>query len=137
MRENIHATCVSINNKGVLILGDSGSGKSDLALRLITLFSAKLVSDDRTDIFNDSGIIKASAPEILRGLLEVRGIGIIKQDYQKETKVDLVIKLISEKPERMPLPQKYQIAGTDIPLYLINPFETSAPSKVFAALSLL
>ena len=50
MSVNIHATCVSLNSKGVLILGDSGSGKSDLALRLITLFSAKLVSDDRIEV---------------------------------------------------------------------------------------
>ena len=137
MKSNIHATCVNLNTKGVLILGNSGSGKSDLALRLITLLSAKLVSDDRTEIFNDSGVIKAKSPKILEGLLEVRGIGIIKQDYLKETKVDVVIKITSEKVERMPMPQKYQLEGVDIPLFYINPFELSAPSKVVAALSLL
>ena len=137
MSLNIHATCVSINSKGVLIIGDSGSGKSDLALRLITMFSAKLVSDDRTDVFSDSGIIKAKAPNTLKGLLEVRGIGIIKQEYLKETKVDLVIKLTTDKIERMPLPQSYKIENIDIPMYYINPFESSAPSKVMVMLSLL
>ena len=137
MSLNIHATCVSINSKGVLILGDPGSGKSDLALRLITMFSAKLVSDDRTDVFNDSGFIKAKPPKILRGLLEVRGVGIIKQEYLKETKVDLVIKLTNEKIERMPLPQNYNIEDVELPMYFINPFESSSPSKIITMLSLL
>ncbi len=137
MSLNIHATCVNIDSKGVLILGDSGSGKSDMALRLITLFSAKLVSDDRTDVFNDSGIIKAKAPNTLKGLLEVRGVGIVKQEYEKETKVDLVIKLTDNKIERMPLPQSYKIEGIEIPMYYINPFESSAPSKIVTILSLL
>ena len=137
MSLNIHATCVKIDSKGVLILGDSGSGKSDLALRLITMFSAKLVSDDRTDIFNDSGVIKAKAPSVLKGLLEVRGVGIIKQEYTKETKVDLVVKLTNDKIERMPLPQNYKIEGVEIPMYHINPFESSAPSKIVTILSLL
>lgn len=137
MSLNIHATCVNINSKGILILGDSGSGKSDLALRLITMFSAKLVSDDRTDIFSDSGAIKAKAPNTLKGLLEVRGIGIIKQEYLKETTVDLVIKLTADKIERMPLPQNYKIEDIEVPMFLLNPFESSAPSKVVTMLSLL
>lgn len=134
---NIYGTCVKLNSKGILILGDSGSGKSDLALRLITLFSAKLISDDRTDIFYDSGFIKAKAPSALRGLLEVRGLGLIKQEYLKETKIDLVIKLTTDKIERMPQSQSYKIENIDIPMYFLNPFEASAPSKVLAILSLL
>ena len=100
--KNIHATCINLNSKGVLILGDSGSGKSDLALRLITMFSAKLVGDDRINIKKNNGNIIASSPDVLKGLLEVRGVGIIKIDYKEETSVDLVIKLTSEKIERMP-----------------------------------
>ena len=102
MYQNIYATCVNLRNKGILILGGSGSGKSDLALRLITLFSAKLVGDDRVDIQNGGNCLKARAPEILKGLLEVRGVGIIKIEYLEESKIDLVIKLTSEKTERMP-----------------------------------
>ena len=117
MSLNIHATCVNINSKGILILGDSGSGKSDLALRLITMFSAKLVSDDRTDIFSDSGAIKAKAPNTLKGLLEVRGIGIIKQEYLKETTVDLVIKLTADKIERMLIRDDLNDDGVDTYTY--------------------
>ena len=137
MIQNIHATCININSKGVLILGDSGSGKSDLTLRLITLFSAKLVSDDRTEVQNNNGCLKACAPENLKGLLEVRGVGIIKTEYLEETNVSLVIKLTSEALERMPENQEYEIDGIKLPLFYINPFEVSAPSKVVAILSLL
>lgn len=137
MIKNIHATCVNINSKGVLILGDSCAGKSDLALRLITTFSAKLVGDDRIDIQNDKGIIKASSPDVLKGLLEVRGVGIIKIDHIEKTKVDLVIKLTTEKIERIPEPLSYDIEGVSLPLFYLNSFESSAPSKVLAMLSLL
>ena len=106
MSLNIHATCVNINSKGVLLLGDSGFGKSDIALRLITMFSAKLVSDDRVDITNDTGIIKAYAPELLKGLLEVRGVGIINVDFIKETKVDLVVILTKDKIESIVATQR-------------------------------
>ena len=137
MIQNIHATCINLKSKGILILGDSGAGKSDLALRLITLFSAKLVGDDRVEIQNNKGCIKACAPEVLKGLLEVRGVGIIKTEYLEESKVDLVIKLTSGKLERMPDNKEYEIEGIKMPLFYINPFEVSAPSKVFAILSLL
>jgi serine kinase of HPr protein (carbohydrate metabolism regulator) len=137
MIKNIHATCVNINSKGVLIIGDSCAGKSDLALRLITMFSAKLVGDDRIDIQNDKGVIKASSPDVLKGLLEVRGVGIIKIDHIEKTKVDLVIKLTTEKIERIPEPLSYDIEGVLLPLFYLNSFESSAPSKVLAMLSLL
>lgn len=137
MGQNIHATCINLNSKGILILGASGSGKSDLALRLITMFSAKLVSDDRTDVQNVFGRLEASAPKTLEGLLEVRGVGIIKTEYIKKTNIDVAIELTTEKPERMPDAKKYEIEGIKIPLFYLNPFEVSAPSKAVAILSLL
>ena len=73
---NIHASCVAIGGKGVLILGDSGAGKSDLALRLID-DGAKLVADDRTELYAARGTLCARAPKSIAGLIEVRGLGII------------------------------------------------------------
>ena len=137
MNNNIYATCVNLKSKGILILGDSGSGKSDLALRLITEFSAKLVSDDRTEILAGKEKPIATAPKILKGLLEVRGIGIIKTEAVDETVVDVVIQLTSDKIDRMPEKKYYQLEGFDIPLYYINPFEISATSKIITILSLL
>lgn len=137
MKQNIHATCIKLNKRGILILGQSGKGKSDLALRLIMRFGAKLVADDRVDIFLDKGWITASAPDMLKGLLEVRGVGILKFPPTKKTKIDLVVNLDAAKVERLPEIRFYELLGKDIPLFDLNPFETSAPEKVVAMLSLL
>lgn len=134
---NIHASSVSIKNKGILFIGDSGAGKSDLSLRLIMCHQAVLIADDRVDITTDNGVITASAPKVLQGLLEVRGIGIVKLDYLPKAKICAVFELVSDRIERMPEPQYYEIGTQKLPLFKINPFEVSAPEKVLAALSLL
>ncbi len=134
---NIHATCVSFSGKGVLLLGDSGSGKSDLALRLITSFGAVLVADDRVDINITNGRAIASAPENIKGLLEVRNIGIVKYPTVEDTEIKLAVKLSLAPQERLPEKSFYDIGGIKVPLFIINPFETSSPAKVLAALSLL
>ncbi|MBE6448761.1 MAG: hypothetical protein E7018_05645 [Alphaproteobacteria bacterium] len=139
MVSNIHASCLVVKNKGLLILGDSGSGKSDLCLRLIMEHGAKLVSDDRTDISIKKQNIYASAPKLLQGLLEVRGVGIIKQNFAKRAKIDAVIGLESslDKIERMPKEDFFEIEGQRLPLYKIFAKEASAPAKVLAIISLL
>lgn len=137
MKQNIHATCVRLNKKGILILGQSGSGKSDLALRLIMRFGAKLVADDRVDISLEKGAVSAAASEILKGLLEARGIGILKFPPIKKTKIDLVINLKTEKIERLPEQKFYCLFEKNIPMFDLNPFEVSAAEKVVAMLSLL
>lgn len=137
MSLNIHAACIDIKNKGVLFLGASGSGKSDMALRLIAGYQAKLVADDRVDISLIQGKIVASAPVVLKGLLEVRGIGLVKIKPQPQTTIDLVVELTSSGLERMPAAAFYELCGIKLPLVKINPFEISAPDKVLAALSLL
>ncbi len=137
MQTNIHASCVSLQRKGVLLLGDSKAGKSDMILRLIELCQAKLVADDRVDISLQNNQIKASCPQNLAGLLEVRGVGIVKYPYQKQTTIKLVVQLTAEPLERMPEKQFYTLGKIQIPLLYINPFENSAPLKVKAALRLL
>ena len=134
---NIHASSVCIKNKGILILGSSGSGKSDLCLRLIAEFGAVLVADDRVDLQVSGNNVKASAPKNLKNLLEVRGIGLIKIKAKKDTKISAVFELTSSKTERMPEDTTYNLCGIQKPLYRINPFEPSAPAKVLAALRLL
>ncbi len=136
---NIHATCVVLQNFGVLLLGKSGAGKSDLALRLIADRGARLVADDRVDITAKDGKIQASAPQILQGLLEVRGVGIIKTDFVPSAEIKLVVELVSSSTniERMPESSFYQIQDVSIPKICLNPFEISATAKILAALSLL
>lgn len=125
---NIHATCFQINKKGILLLGKSGSGKSDLCLRAIMNKNAKLVADDRVDI--NKGC--ASAPKNLAGLLEVRGIGIVKFPYLKKVKISLVVEL-SSNIERLPETEFYELENLKIKKIKINPFEESALDKLIVA----
>ena len=137
MSQNIYATCVSIKRKGVLFLGKSGSGKSDIALRLIASQQAKLVADDRVDVLRQNNRLKATAPKKIKNLLEVRHIGIIELKAVSSVFINLVVELTNEPLERMPENLFYEIEGIKIPLIRLNSFENSAPAKVLAALRLL
>lgn len=92
----IHATLVDFNGKGILLRGKSKSGKSDLALRLIARKGAKLVADDMVILRSEKGYVIGQAPENLRGLLEVRGIGIIRLPYVTESRIYLLADLIDD-----------------------------------------
>ena len=131
--EMLHASTVSINGHAVLIAGPSGSGKSDLALRLIDR-GAILVSDDYTLVKNEgAGLIACAAPNIA-GRIEVRGIGIIDTPYLDEQPVSLFVQ-ISEDVIRMPTDEAVRIiAGVDVPSVTLNALEASAPIKVEIAL---
>lgn len=132
MTENIHATTVAFENKGILIIGKSGAGKSDLALRLIMNKNAVLVADDRTDVENVKGIIKVSCPKNIQGKLEVRGIGIVDFPFLSSAELKLVVQLVSDyaEIERLPLPEYKEILGVKIPLIKIHPFSSSAVEKI-------
>lgn len=130
---NIHANCVDIDGKGILILGAPGSGKSDLSLRLIHRFAARLVADDRCEIERKGEKLFVKAPINLAGLMEVRGLGIIKFPYQTSTEIKIVIELV-ENPseiERMPEKSFAAIEGYSFPKLKLYAFEYSAPDKVF------
>src|SRR5476649_1972320 len=98
---NIHASCIAIGSRGVLLLGPSGAGKSDLALRLIDE-GARLVADDRTILFLTKGALWARAPASISGLIEIRGLGIVKLPARASVKIALVVKLGKE-DERLPM----------------------------------
>ncbi len=129
---NIHASCVALGKKGILLIGPSGAGKSDLALRLIEQTGAILVSDDRTDLSVKNNRIYASCPENIKGLLEVRGIGIIKQKIKKEISVNLVVDLVKSLKdiERLPSPDFWVFETKKIKKIKIYPFEPSAVYKI-------
>ncbi|HEY4943336.1 MAG TPA: HPr kinase/phosphatase C-terminal domain-containing protein [Rhizomicrobium sp.] len=142
---NIHATCIRIGragkdlgapaSAGVLLLGPSGAGKSDLALRLIAR-GARLVSDDRTDLAVVHGRLVADAPARLAGLLEVRGVGIVKLPHVGRVTVALVVELSAKVP-RLPDDRTFSPLNLVLkiypPLICINPFEASACDKVLVA----
>ena len=133
---NIHASCVSWQDKGILLLGGSACGKSDLCLRLISKYDAVLVADDRVDVNVARETILASAPKILEGMLEVRGVGILQLPFVKQTKLDLVVELVKDlsEIERLPEPQSWEYEGVKLPLIKLFSFEVSAADKIIATL---
>jgi serine kinase of HPr protein (carbohydrate metabolism regulator) len=131
--ETLHASCVAIGDHAVLIEGPSGSGKSDLALRLIDR-GARLVSDDYTVLIRSGGALLARAPDTIRGRIEVRGIGIVEMEPGERVPVALVVRLV-EQVERMPdVDTERRIAGVTLPELALVPYENSAPIKLELAL---
>lgn len=132
MSELVHATAVAIGGRAMLITGESGAGKSDLALRLIDR-GAVLVSDDQVLLDRDGGRLVASAPERIIGKMEVRGIGIVPISCRSPMPVALLIDLALS-PDRMPEPRQRVLAGVALPVAALAPFEASAPIKAELAL---
>jgi serine kinase of HPr protein (carbohydrate metabolism regulator) len=130
----VHGTSVAIDGAGVLLCGESGAGKSDLALRLIAE-GARLVADDQTLLSGGNGRVVLRAPDAIRGKLEVRGLGIVEMEYAAEAPLVLVVDLVeSPAVERLPEPRSCRYLDTEIALIHLASFEASAPAKVRLAL---
>jgi serine kinase of HPr protein (carbohydrate metabolism regulator) len=130
----IHATCIALGGRGVVLRGPSGAGKSDLALRLINR-GAMLVADDWLCLEPHDTALIARAPANLRGLLEVRGLGIIRLPYLRSCQVHLVVDLVDPMDvPRLPEGQTLTLSGIALPLLRLHAFEESSPIKI--ALSL-
>ena len=131
--ETLHASTVAIDGRAVLIEGPSGSGKSDLALRLIDR-GAVLVSDDYTLLMRVGTQLVARAPATIAGKLEIRGIGIVAEPHVADVPVGLLVRLESPVP-RMPERRLRRIAGIDIRQIALDPHPASAPILVERALA--
>lgn len=127
--KRIHSTSVVIDDNGVLILGDSGSGKSDLALRLIDN-GATLISDDISICRKNSNNIYLYCPPEIKGLLEVREIGIITVPFVERIRLRLVVNLKSNNNERFPKDSFFRILGIKIPIINIEGKNSSAVAKI-------
>ena len=131
--ETLHASTVAVDGRAVLIAGPSGSGKSDLALRLLDR-GYTLVSDDRTLVRREGERLVASAPPNIAGKLEIRGIGIVEMETQDNVPIALFVELTSE-IQRLPDENRERpVLGVRIPLISIDAMSASAPSKVALAL---
>jgi serine kinase of HPr protein (carbohydrate metabolism regulator) len=131
--ETVHASTVATDGRAVVILGPSGSGKSDLALRLLDR-GFTLVSDDQTVVKKDGERLVASAPPNIAGKLEIRGIGIVDMDTVTNIPVALLVELTSE-IQRLPDESRERpLLGIKLPLISIDAMTASAPSKVALAL---
>ena len=122
-------TCVAVDGRGVLLRGPSGAGKSDLALRLID-DGAELVADDRVALVSSAGGLTASAPPALRGLMEVRGLGVFRLPYRTSVQVSLVADLVDDEGERLPAPDQTTILGHALPAIRLSAKGPSAAARV-------
>jgi HPr kinase/phosphorylase len=128
--ERLRGTCIAVEGSGVLLRGPSGSGKSDLALRLIDA-GGRLVADDYTDVSEVGGRLVATAPPKVHGLLEVRGIGIIRLQAKPSARLIACVDLVPiDKIERMPVPEDVRILGVSLPRFVVCAAEPSSVAKV-------
>jgi HPr kinase/phosphorylase len=126
----VHATAIAIEGSAVLLRGRPGAGKSDLALRLID-DGARLVADDQVELRRVGRHILVRAPASIAGLLEVRGIGIVRVDALDEAPLVLLANLASSgEAERLPETRFEEVLGLAIPLIVLAPFEASAAAKL-------
>ncbi len=131
----LHASCVCLNNKGVLLLGESGAGKSSAALALIEK-GAVLVADDYVEVNVENNQVVARCPDTIFGKLEVRGVGIVSMNAIQSCSVDLVIQCVRDfgAVPRMPDNMLWQELEKKLPLYTLCPFENIFFTKVCLAL---
>lgn len=130
--ETLHATCVTLNGCGVLILGASGTGKSALGLELMAL-GAGLVADDRTILTRDHDALIASCPPEIHGLIEARGVGLLAADTVSNAKISLIVDLDQVETER--LPPKRQRSYLNLPIDLV--FGSTSRHFPFGVLQIL
>tara|TARA_R110002051_G_scaffold20631_3_gene55969 strand:- start:5349 stop:5783 length:435 start_codon:yes stop_codon:yes gene_type:complete len=111
----LHAACVGFPDAAVLILGESGAGKSALALTLMA-YGAQLVADDRVVLRVENSQIVASAPATISGLIEARGVGILNAEFLISAPLSLIVDLDEMEQDRLPTQRHMTVAGHDLPL---------------------
>lgn len=133
----IHATLISYQNKGILLGGESGVGKSDLALRFIMDKGAKLVADDYVELLAKEGVVYGSAPESISGKMEIRGVGIANFETKHQEKICLYIELCHkrEEIERLPEQKFIELEGIMIEKISLCAFDCSTICKIIAKIS--
>jgi len=135
MTVNVHASCVALGSRAILLLGPSGVGKSDLALRLIDA-GARLVADDRCELWLKKGHLFARSPASIAGMIEVRGLGIIALPFCRQAGVALAVRL-GKNDARLPKRRFYAAplkGAGPVPMITMDGREPSAPARIRLAL---
>jgi HPr kinase/phosphorylase len=142
-RHNVHATALAMGDRGVVIRGPSGSGKSDLALRCLGLAASELVplpfrliADDWVELARAGVAVALTCPHAIVGRLEVRGVGIVRIQPVETAQLALVVDLVSQSQpiERLPENETAELLGLRVPRLALHAFEVSAPLKIALAL---
>ncbi len=135
----LHAGLIAARSGGdwraALIVGSSGAGKSDVMLRCLDL-GLRLVADDRTLVWASGGRLFGRAPDTLRGLIELRGVGVVRERVLPFAEAVLLIHCQSGKAavERMPDETTEQVCGLSLPTLALHVLDASAPAKISRAL---
>ncbi|HEY1432166.1 MAG TPA: serine/threonine protein kinase [Stellaceae bacterium] len=130
----VHATAIAIDGRAVLLRGPSGAGKSDLALRLID-GGAVLVADDQAELRRDRERVLVTAPAAIAGLIEIRGVGVLRVEALPEAALAMCVDLVSSSEiERLPETRCEDVLGLGVPVISLSPFEASAAAKLRFAL---
>lgn len=118
MRQVLHSSAVAfdtpVGQAGVLIVGKSGSGKSELALELTSL-GARLIADDQTELRREGDRIRLFVPPPLRGLIELRGLGILRAEYTEGAALAVVVDLDEVETKRLPERHVTTLLGLTLP----------------------
>jgi serine kinase of HPr protein (carbohydrate metabolism regulator) len=131
----VHATAISLDGRAVLLRGPSGAGKSDLALRLID-GGARLVADDQVELRRAGERVLVTAPAAIAGLIELRGVGILRVEAVAEAILAMVVDLVPpSQVDRFPETRCEDVLGLAVPSIALSPFEASAAAKLRFALS--
>lgn len=146
VQELLHGTAVALDGKAALIVGPSGAGKSDLALRFLSSsqalydaqFEQRLVGDDQlyASVTERGGVV-LRPPDNLAGLIEVRGVGIVRVPHIPCAELSVVVTLVSgDEVNRLPeMPSPHtNILSVSVPSISLWAFEPSAPQKLYLAL---
>jgi HPr kinase/phosphorylase len=129
MNRSVHGTAVAIDGGAVLLMGKSGSGKSDLALRLIDR-GAVLIGDDYVDLIPDGATLIAQAKKEIAGKIEIRGLGLCAAEHVPSAPLWLIVEL-GEDGQRMPGQWPlWDQQGFFVPMLRLNAFTASAPIKI-------
>ena len=130
----VHASAVAIGGRAILLRGPSGAGKSDLALRLID-GGADLIADDQAELRQEGNQIRVRAPTAIAGLIEIRGIGILRLQALEEVPLAMCVDLLpSAEIQRLPEHRFEEVLGIAVPLIAVSAFEASAATKLRLAL---
>lgn len=135
MSTHVHATAVCVGDTGVLILGPPGSGKTDLALRLMD-DGAVLVADDQIIIERQEAKLMAMCPATIAGLMEIKGIGIVSVAHRPQAEIHVVVELVTEE-EAVPEPAFLMVEGVRVRCVRLCPFNSAAAAKVRLAVTVI